>query len=73
MKRMVLMRMPNSCRAFSGGVVTASIPCFYRAQKCTKLSSSEMKYVAIAEGFKDSLFFSSVWRLLLHDFRDPCI
>ena len=51
----------------------AAIPCIYKTQKCTTLSSSEEEYVAMAEGFKKAVFLRSVWRFLLPDFGDPCI
>ena len=53
-------------RSVSGGVVLCAGACvsfFSRTQKSVTLSSTEAKYVAMAEGFKEAILLRYIWVL----------
>ena len=63
-------------RSVSGGLVMcggASVSWFSRTQKCVTLSTTEAKYVALADVIKEVLFLRQVWRFMLPEVGMPCI
>ena len=57
-------------RSVSGGVVMCAGAClsfFLRTQKSVALSSTEAKYVAMAEGFKEAIFLWYIWSSIFPD------
>jgi len=57
-------------RSVSGGVVMCAGACvsfFSRTQKSVTLSSTEAEYVAMAEGFKETIFLRYVWSFIFPD------
>ena len=62
-------------RSVSEGLVMRGGVCvswFSRKQKCVTLSTTEAKYVALADFVKD-FFLRQVWRFMLPDVGMPCI
>ena len=57
-------------RSVSGGVVMCAGACvsfFSRTQKSVTLSSTEAKYVAMAEGFKEAISLRYIWSFIFPD------
>ena len=58
----------NDRRSVSGGVVMCAGACvsFYsinKTQRCVTLSSTETEYVAMAKGFRETVFMRCIWSL----------
>ena len=54
----------NDRRSVSGGVVMcagAHVSFYARTQKCVTLCSTEAEYVAMATGFRESIFMQYIW------------
>ena len=59
----------------SGGAIFCGGACvcwFSRTQKCVKLSTSEVEYVALGDAVKELFFYVLVWRFMLTGKGMPC-
>ena len=55
-------------RSVSGGLVTcggSSVSWISSIQKCVTVSTTEAKYVALADVIKEVLFLMQIWRFML--------
>ena len=62
-------------KSVSGGVVMCAGACvafFSRTQRSVTLSSTEAEYVAMAEGFKETIFLRYIWSFVLPDRNVGC-